>query len=437
MKGNGAMGKNRRRVLGLLLLFCITGMFTACGKEPEPAVETGENPAEADIGTIVSPAAEDDRYNASLTQEDDMGSVSEETLSEAEGSETGETSEAESQTVEIGSSDVPETAPTELDAMQKLFGADCISEQTFEVQLSEYEQKVYFVPLAPSSENPEFRVQLIQDGQVIEELPAYVPDRLEGEEFCSLDAVSFYDVNYDGNTDILMLETYGDTRFAAVYYGRYDHFFIEEELSEHLSEQVNPLTLSEISHYLAGGKKNGEFAGYQEAYEAVSRVYDLEGVGERMTYDLIYFDEDDIPELVAGVNGYWMSMYTYDEGRVYCLMDVWPYGAWGNMGYEYVPGKNSLRNYDNDFAGAIVYTTYMTVSEQHSMETVVTIETFNFDDLNGNGLFDDEERETIGGASYIDGVEITDEECASYDVGEYEYIEGRMSLEELWKKLGR
>lgn len=37
--------------------------------------------------------------------------------------------------------------------------------------------------------------------------------------------------------------------------------------------------------------------------------------------------------------------------------------------------------------------------------------------------------------SYVDGVEITDEQYTSYDVGEYEYITPAMSLEELYFKL--
>jgi len=329
-----------------------------------------------------------------------------------------------------------------MDAMQEMFGIDCISEQTFEAQLSEYARKVYFVPFAPSEENPQFRMLLIQDGEVLYELPAYVPDHLADSKFTSLDAVSFLDVNFDGSTDILLLETYGDTRFAAIYYGEgkdteeYDfvYFHLEEELSRYLTDQLNPLTFSELFSFLTGGK-NGEFASYQEAYEAVCRVYDL--CGEQRKYDLIYFDGDDIPELVAGVNGYFVSLFTYDAGRVYCLMDDWGYGAMGNAGYDYAPGKNSLRNYNADFAGAIMYTTYMTMGEQHSLELVASIETLNFDDVNGNGMPDEGEWESADfpGVSYIDGVEVSDEECASYDVGGYELIEGTMSLEELEKKL--
>ena len=33
------------------------------------------------------------------------------------------------------------------------------------------------------------------------------------------------------------------------------------------------------------------------------------------TYSLIYFNNDSIPELVVGLDGYWVSMYTYDKSK--------------------------------------------------------------------------------------------------------------------------
>lgn len=335
--------------------------------------------------------------------------------------------------------------PGESDAMKEKFGESCISEQTFSVELSEYGGKVYFVPYAPSENNPDFYIQIVQDDEVLTEVRAYVPEALTGKVFTSLDAVSFYDVNYDGSTDIVLITTYGDTSFASVYYGfdaaadDYDRYFIpQEQLSENISNQLQTLSVSEIRRLLADGKKNGEFTGYQEAYQAVSRLCELESTAD-ITYNLICFDDDDIPELAAGVNGYYTSLYTYHDGNVYTLMDRWPYGAMGNAGYEYSPGRNSLRNYNTDYAGAILYTTYMTVSDQYAMETVAQIQTFNFDDVNENGIPDEDEEGSLGNysISYIDGAEADAEKCASYNVGEYEYIETTMSLDALNSALNR
>ena len=287
------------------------------------------------------------------------------------------------------------------DEWKKMFGENCISSQTFEVELSEYDGKVYFVPFAPSEEKPDFYMQMIQDGKVLTEIRAYVPEALETEEFVSLDAVSFYDVNYDGNTDIVLVETYGDTGFAVVYDGfekreeeDTGNFYPDSYLSEAISEQADPLTVSGIRN-LTGWKKNGEFKDYGEAYEAVSRLCELSYGGETLDYDLIYVDEDGIPELVAGKNGYWLSLYTYHDGTVYTLMDWWGYGAMGNAGYEYVPKANSMRNYNTDLAGAILHTSYMWVDEQYALDWV-TITTYNFDDVNENGMVDEKEEESMG-----------------------------------------
>ena len=153
-------------------------------------------------------------------------------------------------------STLSENAPSEnnnADDLKNKFGEDCITNQTFEVEFSQYEGKVYFVPFAPSQDNPDFHIQLIQDGKVLAEIPQYIPEYLAGETFSSLDAVSFYDINYDGTTDILLIETYGSTSFAAVYYGErseyYEKNFFPQEQHKYLiyfhwvEEKALPLLL--------------------------------------------------------------------------------------------------------------------------------------------------------------------------------------------------
>ena len=57
--------------------------------------------------------------------------------------------------------------------------------------------------------------------------------------------------------------------------------------------------------------------------------------------------------------------------------------------------------------------------------------------VNGNGKPDEEEEGSLGNysVSYINGEEVTGEECEAYNAGEYEYIQGVMSGEELRAKL--
>lgn len=416
-----------KKAARLAFLLAASGMLAACGQGQEMGESAGldgsngsrkEEPLILDMDPTGPDAAKTDIPAADAAKTDAAGA-------DASGSDGRETPKA--------------------DSIREMFGEGCIAGQTFEVELSEYEGKVWFVPFSPSGEQADPVMQIIQDGSILTEIRPYMPERLAGETFTSLDAVSFYDINYDGNTDILLIETYGSTSFAAVYYGfptggggseRY--FVSQEQLSEHISEQAAALSVPEIRRLLSDGKRNGEFTSYQEAYEAVIRLCELESTTEN-GYGLIDFDGNDIPELASGVNGYYVSLYTYDNGTVYTLMDHWVYGAGGNAGYEYAPGKNSLVNFNHDYAGAICYTTYMTASARHTMETVVQIETYNFDDANGNGIPDDNELDSVGyySVSYINGTEASPEECAAYDAGGYEYMETPMTAGELRAQLNK
>ena len=85
-----------------------------------------------------------------------------------------------------------------------------------------------------------------------------------------------------------------------------------------------------------------------------------------------------------------------------------------------------------------MYTTYMTISSRHVIDTVTSIETYNFDDANRNGIPDEDEMDSLGrySVSYIDGVEVSAKQCKSYDMGGYEYITVTMRYDELIAKLG-
>ncbi len=171
---------------------------------------------------------------------------------------------------------------------------------------------------------------------------------------------------------------------------------------------------------------------YKSAYINVIEENDFAN-SEHLTYDLIYFDEDDIPELVVCSPGS-VSVYTYSNGNVYTLMDNWGFGAMGNAGYEYCANMNSMRNSNSDFAGAIRYTTYLSVNESFELETVNQYVTYMFDDKNDNDTPDDDE--FIDEPKYfIDDREVTVDETEALNVGEYELIWGEKTLDELYSEL--
>ena len=143
--------------------------------------------------------------------------------------------------------------------------------------------------------------------------------------------------------------------------------------------------------------------------------------------DLIYFDDDEIPELIIGQSGYWVSMYTYKEGKVYELMDMWAYGAFGNVGYEYIPYQNVLRNYNSDYAGMRFYTSYSKISENHSLEEDSYSLIMSYEDENGQVIIEytEETYDENNWHYYYNDKEITKEEYDSYIIqGEFQYIEG-------------
>ena len=91
--------------------------------------------------------------------------------------------------------------------------------------------------------------------------------------------------------------------------------------------------------------------------------------GRELKYDLVFFDDNNTPELVVTETGYRMVLYTYDAGKVIYTQEEyedemgWPFGAGGNAGYEYAPRANTIRNYDADHAGLIRYITYYVLNE--------------------------------------------------------------------------
>ena len=415
---------------GILLYVLLTiAVLTACGQEQDSGQKTSNHGIEELVMDEGIQTRED-------TLGDNNGGNAE--------SVTVEEGTAES-VKEVGmAGEVPKTEETdESKELRKRFGNKCIAEQTFEAELSEYDGKVWFVPFAPSTTEG-FHMQIMQNEKVLTNIRAYVPEELEKEKFVNLDAVAFFDVNFDNATDIVLIETYGNTSFAVVYYGEvYTYsdgdvsvsFYAEENLSDHVTSTADTLTIPVIRDFLGNGKRNGEYTDYREAYIAVSKLREMESNGED-EYAMIYFDDDDIPELVADHPGYHVSMYTYHDGRIYTLMNQWGYGAGGNHGYEYCPRKGSVRNYDADYAGLILYTTYWELGDRYQLDHVVSIKFLNFIDANGNGLPDGDENETAGygDKSYVGDVEITWEEESSYSAGEYEWLgsgANGMNFEEL------
>ena len=138
-------------------------------------------------------------------------------------------------------------------------------------------------------------------------------------------------------------------------------------------------------------------------------------------YGLIYFDKDNIPELVVS-GEYWTSMYTYDKRKkkAYKVMGKSGYGM-HVLGYDYLPGKNVLRSYSKHSNGAISYI-YFGKMKNHKIVSRYpkSLKMLMFDDKNKNGILDSNELPGKNYYYYYGNKEISKKEFDSYEIaGKY------------------
>lgn len=178
---------------------------------------------------------------------------------------------------------------------------------------------------------------------------------------------------------------------------------------------------------------------YSDIY--INKINELHAEEPKYTYDLIYLNEDNIPELVAALNSSFVSLYTVKGNDVYPVAENYPYGAFGNYGYEYIEKGNIIRNKDNDYAGLIAYTTYYYMNENMNLELKYgeSLAEYYFDDKNHNGMPDENEYDetSIQLSKYMLGNrEITEEEYNNYMIeGNFNVIQGKKDKDEMIKTL--
>lgn len=193
-------------------------------------------------------------------------------------------------------------------------------------------------------------------------------------------------------------------------------------------------TIAETTKAVTETEAAETFPDYQSAYKKIIEENLPESdSNDEYKYNLIYFDNDDIPELVIRKVA-WMEMYTYNSRNVYLLLDG-PHGAMGINGYLYCPKMNSLKYNDADLAGAVRYTIYAKMNDNFKLEATNEYVAYMFNDANDNYMRDDDEEFYDEPKLYIDEKEITKEEAKAFDVGEYEYISGDMTIDEIYAEL--
>lgn len=327
-----------------------------------------------------------------------------------------------------------------------LWDENCDSDQTFDVELVPGEAPVRFISY-PGDTETGVNAAIVRDGKLLSSISTYVSRGDDWGYFNKLKAVGFFDFNADGVKDIAMI---GETNFGtrvvlqeSMPGGGYESLFdVPDKIEAQYGESVS---IPQIKSFLLGDNTDSVYTTYESAYEQVAKLYNLGS--EDVTYDLIYVDDDDIPELVAGKNGYYVSLYTFKDGHVHCHMHHWTYGAMGNAGYYYSPGKNLFKNTDHDYAGAIEYDSFSSTRENDQIEADYSARYTWFKDADGDGMPSDEELATLDYNTpfseaywnYTDKDMTNDEIKAEMErLGSYEFKElaGNICYEELCGALG-
>lgn len=202
-----------------------------------------------------------------------------------------------------------------------------IENQTFEATLNPL-GKVTFVSYEPDSRQSSLKdafFEIHKDGQTVVTLEGMYEDNVRANEsFNSVEAVSFPDYNSDGYSDIIILCSYSPVSGreagtgyseARIYSGSENgSFTLERSLSEAANSAVAEKTVQTILGFLGAGKKEPETAGWKQAYIDYLRQDTTHWRG----YDLIYVNDDTIPELVeiGDSEAAGCGIVTYADGAV-------------------------------------------------------------------------------------------------------------------------
>ena len=159
---------------------------------------------------------------------------------------------------------------------------------------------------------------------------------------------------------------------------------------------------------------------------------DLEYKDKYTSYDLIYVDNDNVPELVAGQDGYWINLYTFYKGKAVPVLKQAAYG------YEYIKKKNVIHRSvpDYDYNGAVYDVYYGKISkgkltDRNKKDLTVRY----FVDKNKNGRFEAEEY-TSNPSYYYGKQKVSKKNFDKHTVkGSLKQIKGKVSYDNIVKKL--
>lgn len=170
---------------------------------------------------------------------------------------------------------------------------------------------------------------------------------------------------------------------------------------------------------------------YKKAYSDICKSSYNEN--PEYKFNLVFINEDETPELVVDLPGYYISLYTYKNGEIHNIMDKCSYGVSGNAGYIYSPWQNLIFSSSTEFAGIIRYETYMKINSDYQLENINSIKTCYYEDTNGNDTFDEGEMPSATPVKVImNGKEVSPEEADVYTENiNRSYLNGELTYQEI------
>ncbi|MBO4456110.1 MAG: hypothetical protein J5802_00165 [Butyrivibrio sp.] len=273
----------------------------------------------------------------------------------------------------------------------------CVKEKTFDVDMPQFDSTLRFYTYNVDPDEAE--IEIVKDGKHFDMLVNSVSSSMGLKYLTSIDDIGFFDFNADGFQDIAVLGNsfIGEKVILHEYDDTANGFNENAELDEENTPELKGnLTIAGVKKYLLGDNENAVYSNYKEVYAQMAKVYHI--ADDSYKFDLVYIDDDDIPELVVDCGGC-LSLFAYEDGYIHRLMDGWGYGAFGNYGYSYAERKGIFFNENSDYAGAIHYTTVMSKRDKGEIATDYYVKFINFNDLDGNGEPSEEELEAEGGGT--------------------------------------
>ena len=323
-----------------------------------------------------------------------------------------------------------------------LWDEKCDESQSFDIDMEQYSGQCHFYSF-PASADDGVAMLITEDGAERAWLASGRWDDYGQTVLEKIDAVGVFDYDGDTMTDIAVIGQLGGSQHLMLYHAELGGYFYEMEgLASMVEVSVDSLTIPDVKKFLLIGSTDGKYTTYQDAYSQIARLYNFDKPAE-YSFDLINLDGDNVPELVCDLTGYNLDVFTYKDGHVKLLMDDYGYGAMGNAGYDYAPGKNVVRNYNQDYAGLIMYTSYLTPTgdpDQHYSYQEIT---YNWEDSNNDGFIDGDEDQTFLEEPYSVKYTGTDEseskikaKIDEYRTYTFEPITGKYNVTELDQALG-